>query len=171
MQYRLPKKRFLPILLISAFLAAILSFYILSRQREILSLLFPYVTAIFTVALLYVIGRYLAFGMLYQLGEDYTDLTLTIRRLHQTSSLPIASIEFYGSEELICWDKQGKKRLKKEKRLGVYTANLVPDGCYALVCKIDGRSGYILLELNGYAKQAVEDRITRAKNIYSVDPR
>jgi len=169
MQYLLPKKRFLPILLIGFFVAAAISFYILSRPHDILVLLFPYVTAVLTVASLYTVGRYLAFRTLYRLGDDYTDLTFTVYRVYQTTSTPIASFEFKGNEALIFLDKAGKKRVKKEKRLGIFTANLIPDGCYALMCEADSQTGYILLELNEYAKNAIEERIRRAKTIYSVD--
>ncbi len=169
MQYRLPQKRFLPILLIGAFLSAAIAFYILSRQNALLMLLFPCITAALIVASLYTVGRFLAFGTLYRLGDDYTDLTFTVFRIRETSSTPIAAIELHGHEKLILLDKTGKKLLKKQKRLGVFTANLIPDGCYALTCEIDGTTGYILLELDHYAKKAIEERIARAKTIYSVD--
>lgn len=172
MQYLIPKKRFLPILLIGILVAAAISFYILSRPHAVLVLLFPYVTAVFIVASLYIIGRYLAFGTLYRLGDEYTDLTLTLYRVYKTTSTPIASVELDGTEKLILLDKIGKKELKKKKKkkLGVWTANLIPDGYYALICKgSDSQTGYILLELNDYAKNAIEERIIRAGTIYSVD--
>lgn len=156
MQYLLPKKRFLPILLIGILVAAAISF--------------PYVTAVFIGASLYIIGRFLAFGTLYRLGDEYTDLTLTLYRVYKTTSTPIASVELDGTEKLILLDKIGKKELKKKKKLGVWTANLIPDGYYALICKgSDSQTGYILLELNDYAKNAIEERIIRAGTIYSVD--
>ena len=169
MQYRLPKKRFLPILLIGALVAAILSFCILSRLNTPLALFFPYVAAVLFAAILFLIGRFLVFGTLYHLGEAYTDLTFTVYRTQKTASTPIARIELCGNEALILLDKQGKKAIRNKKKLGVYTANLIPDGYYALTCEIDGAVGYILLELNDYAKNALTDRIARAKAIYAID--
>lgn len=165
MQYLVPKKRLLPILFIGFFLASAISFYILSRPHPILIWLFPYVVAILTVAALFVFGRYLAFGILYWLGDDYTDLTFTVYRVYQTTSTPIFSLDFNGNERLILLNKSGKKTVKKKKRLGIFTANPVCPNRYALMYE----SGYILVELDAYAKAAIEERITRAKTIYTID--
>ena len=83
----------------------------------------------------------------------------------------IAKVEFFGKEELILLDRRGKKRLKKKKKLGVYTANPIPNTLYALFCEIDGVEGYILLELDEFAKNKINERIARAAHTYAIDER
>lgn len=169
MQYRLPKKPLLPILLAGVLVAAAISFYLLSRPYAALVLLFPYLSAVVIVAVLYLFGRYLVFDTVYRLGDGYTDLTLTILRVHQRTSTPIAKIELCGNETIVLLDKTGKRTLKKQKKLGVYTVNLAPKACYALTCTLEGEEGYVLLELDAYAEKTLSDRIKRAKAIYTID--
>ena len=171
MQYKLPKRRFLPILLTGAFVSALLSLYILSRIFTVAAYLFPYGAALFLVMALYTVGRFLVFDTLYHLGDDYADFAFTVYRVYKTTSSPIAKVELFGKEELILLDRRGKKRLKKKKKLGVYTANLIPNTLYALFCEIDGVEGYILLELDEFAKNKINERIARAAHTYAIDER
>ena len=169
MQYKLPKRRFLPILLTGEFVAAIFSFYIVSRLFPIVAPFFPYAMTFLVGASLYTIGRFLVFDTLYCLSDEYTDFTFKIYRIHQTTSTPIATLAFTGEEALFLFNKSGRKRLKKKKKLGVYTANLIPKDAYALTCTMDDKEGYILLELDPLAKEAIAACIARAKRVYTLD--
>ena len=169
MKYPLIQKRLFPFLLIGVSVAMTISFYVLSRNDAAFSMTMPYVSAGCVVFVLYVIGRFLAFRLLYSLGEDYVDLSFTVYRIRETTSTAIFKIELSGNETLVPFDKKGKKSLKKKKKLGVFTQNLIPTYPYALTCEVDGVEGYILLELNEAYKKAIEARIERARRIASFD--
>lgn len=169
MQYRLPKRHFFAILLAGGFFAAAISFYILAGQPASWALAMPYAATVMLAAGLYVVGRFLVFGTLYHLGDDYSDLTFTVFRVYQKTSSPIARFALDGSEELIAYDRRGRKQLKKRKKIGVYTANLIPQGYYAMTCQRDGEDCFILLELDATAKDALKARIDRARKIASFD--
>ena len=169
MQYLLPKRRFLPTLLAAAFLASAISCYILAKMNAVGALFMPYLATLSLAAALYTVGRFLVFGIVYCLGDDYADLSFTVHRVYQKTSTKIAQIELDGNEELTPYDKSGRKKLRRRKKLGVYTANLVLQGYFALTCTLDGIEGFILLELDKTAKDLLEARIQRAKLIHTID--
>lgn len=169
MHYKLTKKPFLPILLIGFLVAFTLSFYILSRNHAPLILATPYVAAGCVVTVLYTVGRYLAFGLVYTLGEDYTDTAFKIFRLRDTTSSVILAIDLCGDEEIVFLDKSGKKYLKGYKRSGVYTQNMLTPDRYALTTEEDGTRGYLVLELTPAAKEKLAEKIAHAKRINTFD--
>ncbi|MBQ7364935.1 MAG: hypothetical protein IJW46_05000 [Clostridia bacterium] len=171
MQITLKKYKKLPSLLAGTLLAAAISFYILSRLATSfwMLLVFPFLSGLFLALTLYTVGRYLTYDLTYRIGGNYSDFTFSVHHIRQKESSVRATYEMIGSEELILLDRAGRKRLKKQKKLATHTVNLIPKSRYALFCTVEGESGYLLLELDESAKNALSALLKRANTLYSVN--
>lgn len=167
MQFTLTKNKWLPSILAGLTLALSIALFLLSNLNIQGAFLLPSLSALCLVLTLFTVGRFLTFDMTYRIGGDYSDFSFSVHHIRQGQSKEVARYELLGTEELVLLDRCGKKKRKKQKKLAVHTANLVPKYPYALFYTLDGKTGYLYLELNDAARDALQSLIARAKEVYS----
>ena len=168
MQYRVPKKVKTVLLLIAVSASAGCSLLVMAAMGIAIPSLLVSASLFFFAFDAYLMMRFVLFDCAYRLGEEYSDFSVSFYYLTKKGSRFIKTVEFSGKEELLPWDKNGRKAIKNRKKRLHMTSNLIPDKAYVLLFEDNGEKVYALLELQQAFAHALRQKIALAGRFYGM---